>query len=257
MILRLASLSLSLLALCSCEAVDGYAAAGYMQSAVSGDIALGPSSGGGASTTTDIESNLGIDEDDGSVYVRAEVDTNAGRWGVSGFSYSQTGTGVLSGTFGDIGGLGPGAVVSSELEFNNLKASWTWDLVEEGGFRFSPGLALNIFDVDTRVSSVTPVSAFEEVSVLAPVPMIYMQTEFDMGYVIANLDAGGMHIDLRDAKGTYWDIDAMLRVRPFEQFEIFGGYRYLEMDADGKTDGQDFSADIKLNGWFFGGMFNF
>ena len=255
MILRPALLSL--LAFCSCEATDGYVAAGYMQSSVSGDIALGPSSGGGASSSTDIENNLGIEDDDGSLYVKAEVDTAAGRWGVSGFTYSQTGTGVLDGTFGDIGGLGPGAVVTSELEFNNLKASWTWDLVEVGVFRFSPGFAINIFDIDTRVSSVTPVSAFEEVSVFAPVPMIYLQSEVDLQYVIANLDVGGMHIDLRDAKGTYWDIDAMLRVRPFEQFEIFGGYRYLEMDADGRTEGQDFSADIKLSGWFCGGMFNF
>ncbi len=246
----------------SCTSLDARVSAGYFQSEVRGQFALDTSTASAqlGSIQTDIEDNFGIDEASSSPYVRADLSMPFGRVAISGFRYDESGTGQLpaGATFGDIGlGQTSTTAISTDLTVQNIKVSWTYDLIDLPLLRVSPGLAVDIFDIETEVRSVTPISAFEQVEVFAPVPMIYVQGELDLGYVAANLDIGAMDVDLPDADGTYWDIDAMIRVRPGGPVEFFAGYRFIHIDGDGEAEGQAFDANLQLNGWFLGGGVTF
>jgi hypothetical protein len=226
-----------------------------MQTSLSGDVALEPSSGGVAlgSIRTDLEDDLGLNDESGSLHARIELETEIGRWNASVFRHTDSGTGVLDSTFGNIPA---GTPVDASLSLTNLKAAWMYDF-DTGVVRLSPGIGIDLFDIETSVRSVTPVTAFEEVEVLAPVPMVFLQAELDLDIVAATVDAGGMSIDLRDAAGTYWDLEGLLRVPVVDHIEVFGGFRYIHIDADGTADGQRFDASLDLTGWIVGGIVRF
>jgi hypothetical protein len=87
--------------------------------------------------------------------------------------------------------------------------------------------------------------------------MVFLRGEADLGIVGANLDLGWMNADLHDARGDFWDIEAMVTVSPIPLIELFVGYRYVLIDAKGDVDGQHFDSDLKLSGWMIGGGISF
>lgn len=249
-------LVLSMFLLSACSGFGAKAYVGIFQGDLEGDIALDTSAGGIplGSIQADIQDDLGVRDSDESIYLRAEAYAAFARVTVSAFQYESSGDGTLAVTFGDITA---GADVHTDIEFKNLKVALTFDLINIGPLRISPGVAIDIFDINTTVSSVSPIVISENVDVLAPVPMVYLQGELDLGYVAANLDVGYMSIDLQDADGTFLDIEAMLRANPWDHVEFFAGYRYILMEASGEASGQDFDADLVFQGWFAGGGITF
>ena len=75
--------------------------------------------------------------------------------------------------------------------------------------------------------------------------------------VAATVDAGGMAVNYGDIDGVFFDLEAMLRIQPTDHIEIFGGYRWIDVDGDGTADGQAYDADLSVRGWFVGGGFVF
>lgn len=246
----------SALGTASCT-VSGSAYAAFIQTEVRGNVALDASPPGGTALGTiqvDLDDELGIDEPYPSLLVGGKLVTDFGRISVSAFRYDESGSGTLARDFGDIGA---GAAVESELRFDNIKAFWSWDLLEWGPLRIAPGVGADVFLLETSVRSVSPVSAFEEIDVTAPVPMVFLESELDLGPVVAIVEAGGMDVHLEDGDGTYWDLDGRVALRLGDQLEVFAGYRYIHLEADGVVDGQRFDADIDVTGWFLGGAIGF
>lgn len=245
----------ALSALWACSSVDGELTAGYIQTELSGTLALDSSSGGQnlSSRQVDVRSELGLTDPSDSLYLRGEISPGIGRVTVSGFRYDQAGSGTLGSDFGDIPA---GTQVSTDTKFGNLKASWAFDLFGADWLFLGPGFGVDLFDIDVSVTSSSP-SAFERIDVLAPIPMVFLQSELTFGPVSLWGEGGWMSIDLGDGDGTYWDFDGMLRVRPHESIVLFGGYRYIDIEGDGIADGRRFEADLQLDGWYVGGGISF
>jgi hypothetical protein len=254
---RSAFVALASLTLASCS-VTGLGArvyGGYMQTKMTGDVALEPSAGGiGLGTLlVDVEDSLGLNDAAGTPYGRVELQLGPARLTGSAFRYSEEGSGVLTASYGDII---VGTAVDTELDLTNVKGALTFDLINAGVVRLSPGIGVDFLDVDMTVRA--PASGqTEEIEATAGVPLLFAQGEVDLGPVAATVDGGWIRIDLDEGDGTYWDVESLLRVKPLPGIELFGGFRWISIDVEGEDDGQRFATDLVLRGWFVGGGFTF
>ncbi len=242
----------SLLLLGSCGSAGLKVFAGYTQVEMSGTVALDTSVGGVDLGTiqVDLEDDLGLTDEVGSPYGRAEVDLGVIHLTGSAFIYDEQSTGTLSVDFGDIT---VGSTVETDIEIMNFKGAATFDIVDVGVLRLSPGVGVDLFDIDMSINATAPVVSSERVEIFTPVPMLFLQTELDFGLVGATLDTGWMSLDLGDVKGTWIDIEGLANFNVFGPFELFAGYRYISIDTEGDADGQAFEADVVLEGWILGG----
>lgn len=237
----------------SCSAPPDLAVrGGWTRLELGGDVALAPSSGA-ATASIDVRDQLGL-EAEGTPWVGAALDGPIGRVEVSAMRYESEGDGRLDASFGDIAA---GTPVESEAKVDNLKATWTFDVVDTGMFRLAPGIGVDWFDIDTTVRSVTPVSVFERIEISAPLPLAVLEAAVELGAVTLELQAGGMHLDAGDIDGTYFDLGSRLVVTPTEGVELFVGYRYLSIEAAGRADGQPYDADLAMDGILVGGGVRF
>lgn len=241
----------------SCTTVRARAYGGLSITELTGDAALNSSAGNLnlGTNRADLERELGQTDREVSPYLRAELGIPIGAVTVSGFRYSQTGRGTLDGDtqFGDLIG---GTQVSTALSFTNVKAAAHFDLLNLGVVRLSPGVGVNFFDLDLEVGQ-TGTGSFERVDNEVFVPMLFAQAEADLGVVAATLDFGYMQASLDDARGRYMDLEALVRVNPLPLFEIFAGYRFIDLTAKGDADERRYEADLVLRGWLIGGGVSF
>lgn len=246
--------TLSLLALPACFQCAVTGDVGYTSLAIGGDMALSPTGGAvGPTIDQDIESGLGLGDQSGSPYVRAELDLGVPVLSVSAFQFSDSGIGMLNGSFGNISG---GTQVATDLDFRNVKTALTFD-IDLGPAKISPGLAVDLFDLDLHVQDVAGF-AEESVSLIAPVPMLFMRAEADLGIVAGVAELGGLKTPrIQDIKGTFWDGELRVEVRPAPMFHLFAGYRFMHLDGNGNIDNQDFSTSLDISGWLIGGGIRF
>lgn len=250
------TLPVAMLLLSACTSLRARAYGGLQQATLQGGVALDNSAGSlnlGANRA-DIGDQLGLDDREYSPYVRAELGLPIGSATVSGFRFSQTGDGTLTGAqFGDIPA---GSQVTSFMKFTNVKVAAHYDLFDIGVLRLSPGVGVDFFDFDVQVTELGT-SNYERVDNRVYVPMLFAQAEASLGVVAATLDVGYMQASLDDAKGSYLDVEALIRVSPSPFVEIFAGYRLIELDARGVADDRRYDADVTLRGWTLGGGVTF
>ena len=254
------SLQLGLVALLfslpSCMELSARAHVGYMQPALTGELGLAPS-GAPASVlgSVDLEDSLGV-EGEGAPYARIEATAGVLNLVASGFTYSSTSRGTLQAEFGD---LIIGQLVDTEIEFINAKVGATFDLIDLGFLRLSPGLAVDYVGLDMSVDAVGSgiIGGNEVLDIQAPVPLLFVQAEADVGPVSAIVDAGGVTVDYGDVDGTFVDVEALLRVEPASNLELFAGYRWISLEGAGDASGQEFDGDLVMAGWFVGGALTF
>ncbi|MFO1054216.1 MAG: hypothetical protein U1F36_18515 [Planctomycetota bacterium] len=239
----------------ACSAPGARVQLGYMQPSLTGSIGLSPSAGSGSgfTATVDVEDSLGLKDTASTAQIHAELDAGPVRVTASAFRYSQSGNGTLQASFGD---LSAGIDVTSDVDLTNAKVAVTFDLLDLGVVRISPGLGADLFKVQARVTEIST-GTFEDVDELLPVPMLFLQSEGRFGPLSAELDLGYLDVDLGDTGGTYFDLEALVAYDLTAQIELNAGYRYISMDANGKSDGQDLTADLTLQGWFIGGGIRF
>lgn len=239
---------LALAALTACAPTNFRAAGGLAFMNVGGQVSLDNSAGNASLGTVrnDLDDALDVGDNNVSPYLRLESDFGNHRVTVSGFGFGSDGNGTLAADFGDITA---GTGVRGSFDFLNIKAAYSYGLLDFDYVRLAPGIAVNTMLTDLEVS--TPTS-FEEVETLVGVPMPFVQAEVDLGPAVAVLDVGAMDIDLNDADGTYWDLEGILMIKPSDTLDIFAGYRYVELDSDGTADLRAFDADIAVRGWIFG-----
>lgn len=223
---------------------------GYTSLEIDGDLGLTPSVGPTTPQRIDIQEGFGLRESMDSPFGRVEVQAMIARLQLSGFQIDQTGQGNLAVQFGDIPISTP---IESTLEMTNLKAEVLFDLIDIGPVRISPGLGVDYFDLKIDSFSLAVPTLRESLDAQAPIPMLFVQAEVDLGVVNFVADVGGMKADVEDANGTAIDIEVLARLRPFSNFEIFAGYRHIILDVEGKSDGQDYLGDLTISGFMVGG----
>lgn len=253
---RIALSALVLLGLAACGGVGGTVSAGYTQMSLSGDIALAPTAGGVSlgSIQQDVESALGLDDPSGSPYLRGDVNAAIVTFTASAFQYDQSGTGTLTANFGNISA---GTQVRSDMELWNLQGAALFELLNLGPVRFAPGLGVNYFTGDIGVASLTGPSISENVSIDAPLPLLYGEAEVALGTLRGIVDIGWISGEYGDVDGTFLDLAGTVRLELAKHAELFAGYRWIEADVKGTVDGQAFQGDLVLQGWFLGGSLRF
>ncbi len=252
---RLASVILGLVSLAILASCSGFGIdvdAGYTSLELDGDIGLNPTVGGVNLDTVraDVQSDLGLSDKMKSAYGRIEAAAGIASFTFSGFDIDQDGTGQLTVQFGDIPLNTP---VRTSIAMKNLKGAVHFDVINFGPVRLSPGIGVDLFDLNIDVQSVLVPTLRESVDALAPIPMLFLQGEVDLGYLDFTADVGGMKINLQDGNGTFFDVEAILRVRPADYVELFAGYRYILLDVEGQADNQRFLGDLTLRGFMVGG----
>ncbi|MBL8752442.1 MAG: hypothetical protein JNK15_03995 [Planctomycetes bacterium] len=237
----------------ACFQFEVTAQAAYAQMAVSGDI--GYTSGSGAAVAQDVESALGLGDDQGVPYGRIALDTGVPVIAVSGFAMEDSGTGVLSANFGDVGGILANTPVRSDLELANAKISYAFD-ISLGPVSLQPGIAANYFDMTVEVADLIGI-ATETVELKAPLPLGFVRAEIDLGIVSAVGEVGYMSIDVEDVETSFLDLEALLMVHPTPLLNVFVGYRSMELEGEGDIDGDSFDTDLKISGFMVGGGLRF
>jgi hypothetical protein len=241
---------------CILPDLSGSAHAGYMSLTPSGNFALQNSArtNNVDSVRADVEDGLKVD-DAGTPFLKGEV--NLGDWDViaSGFLFDERSNGTLTADFGNItASPGSPTSVATDLSVYNVKAALAYNLLDFGIFDLSAGVCLNYFSVDMDVQSAT---AFENLAFDAPAPLLYARATAGVSVVTGKLEVSWLDIDLGDAAGSYFDLDAMVSVNPLPFLEVVAGYRNVVIDVGGEVDNQDFDTHLRLSGWYLGGGVSF
>jgi len=235
----------------SCSGIGIVADVGVLQAKPDGTVALTDAGNVGniGDFANDLADSFGITNDVSTPYGRVEVSGLLATFTFSGFVYGDNANGSLQNPYGNLPG---GSSVKSDYDLANLKGAATLDLLNLGPVRIAPGVCLNMIEVTTRTGVVNNPALTEDRTNLLPIPQLFLQTEVDLGYVDLVVEGGWIEATYADISGRLIDFEAILRLRPIDHVEVFAGYRWLDLDADGIRDGQAFDTDITFGGFTFG-----
>jgi hypothetical protein len=251
LLLRTAGIALLGLASCAGAAISGQL--GYMQSHMSGEIALAPNVGGGnLGTIHEGIDDLGLGDESGSPYARVQANLGVLSLSASGFFLHDEGTSQLNVNFG---GITAGTTVESKLDFANIKTALVFP-IGLGPVHIAPGLAIDVFDLNVDVRDINS-NATEKIDVLVPTPLAFVRGSVDVGGVALVGEAGYMKLSVDQVDGEFLDLETWLEVRVTPSLFMFGGYRYINIKGNGIVDNQDFSTDLTVSGWQLGGGLRF
>lgn len=240
-----------ILALTSCSGIGIVADLGVLQAKPEGSVAL--TDAGNISNiedfTNDLADSFGITDDVSTPYGRVEISGLIATFTFSGFIYGDNSNGSLQNPYGT---LPQGSGVDSDYSLTNLKGAATLDLINLGFARIAPGVCLNILEVSTKSEVTSNPALNEDRSTLLTIPQVFLQAEVDLGYVDLVVEGGWMEASVSDINGRLIDLEAIFRIRPIDHVEVFAGYRWLDLDADGIQDDQAFDNDITFSGFTFG-----
>jgi len=244
----------SVMALASCSPIGWTVQAGYTQLEVGGDIALASGTGGtGGAPEQDVGTAFGLGDPRGSPYLRAQADLGAVVLTASGFEFRESGDGRLDSTFG---GLPASTPVHTDLQLGCAKLSATYDF-DLGLVKISPGLAIDVFDLDFRAEEQSLGNA-EEIDEIVGVPMLLVRAEAGIGVVDVVAEIGYLETPRIDRnKGRFLDAELMVEGSVLPLLHVFAGYRYIAIDATGDTGTDSFGIDLQVRGFVVGGGLRF
>jgi len=222
---------------------------------VSGDGVVALQNSGGtlvlANEQSDLDGDLGLGDMEASPYLRFDWERDSHHVRVDGFGLDVSGSGVLTGDYGNILANTP---VNTSLEFLATTASYAYEVLGDRDYRIGLGGRLSYYGLDVSTNSGT---VEEKVETSVVVPMPYAEIEYFAGPVTLGANGSIMAADLNDADGRYIDAEAVIRWQASEEVEVLAGYRYVLLDAHGRATSRDFDADVDFAGFFLGGGIRF
>jgi hypothetical protein len=218
---------------------------------ISGDVGLANSTVTDISTIN-LESDLHLGGTDYVPYVGAEVDLASFKFAANYFKTSESGTGTVT---ADFGAITAGSTVESKLDLALAQGRAVYDLFDNDLFKLGLGVTAEWvnFTLDAREQAF---GLTEKIDVNEVVPLLaaHAAVRFDVPFLcpfMLDVNAAGMDAHYQDVGGLVLDVEAMLRAE-FKHVDLFTGYRYITVNVDGTTSGQDFKGDVKLAGWMIG-----
>jgi len=220
-----------------------------------GDAAL-EDSGGGSNQDVGLRTDLDLDDVDVVPEVRIAANALGLNLAANAFRTEQSGTGTLGADFGD---LSVGTDVDSRLDLTAIHGALTLDIVNVSFLRLAPGIGVDYFDLELDVDEIGGALDSERIQLDGPVPLVVVQAEAFPPFLPLELlvEAGGIGGEFGDFEGLLLDVEALLRWEVVDSVEIFAGYRYLSFEAEGTSSGNDFDADVLLNGVLVGAGIRF
>lgn len=200
----------------------------------------------------DLDTDLDLGDSDAGPFARAEIDLGGIDLTAWGFATSASGDGKVTADFGNISS---GSQVTSELDLTLAQGRVLFDVLERGGFELGAGLAAQWIDTSLAVTETT-FGLAESVDLAQAVPLLAARAGFDLGKLgllplAIELSAAGIQASFADIEGTILDLEALARL-DFGTLGLFAGWRYLLIEIDGMSSGQDFAGDVTLEGFVAG-----
>ena len=223
---------------------------GYVATELGGDISL---DSGGGSNEQGVSSAFGLGDTQGSPYLRGQVRAGGPVFTGSVLYVQDSGDGQIDGGFGS---LDPNANVRSDFNMGLAKVSAAYEIAL-GPVSVAPGLMVDVWAFDFAAES-TVAGISEEIDELLVIPMPFVRAEAGLGDFAAVGELGYVEIDgIGDTDGAFLDAEVMLEYYPVPFTSVFVGYRHVEIDGDGSSGDDAFSADLDLRGWMIGGGIRF
>jgi hypothetical protein len=158
-------------------------------------------------------------------------------------AFSGSGFGTLS---RDFGSLAAGTAVSTSLDIQDFDVAGSFDLVDLGPVRISPGLGLDFMGVDMTVRGI----GTERIDERYTLPFLFLQGEVGLGPLGAVVDLAASDLELGGHDMESLDVSGML-VYGATVFEAYVGYRSKSFEAF-SDDPPRRAVDLDLRGWFLG-----
>lgn len=197
---------------------------------------------GAGNPSIDLEEGLDLEDRDIVPAASVAVEWVGLRVQVSGFQTEVDGEEVLG---SDFGGIPAGTLVDTEGTLTNARASVVLSGIDAGFMKIRPGVGVEWIDFDLDADSV---AGTEKIEAFAPVPVVVLNGEVELGPVRLVADVAGIYGNYQDLEGTLIDGEATLRFGVAGPVEIFAGYRYLQADLEGSTEGIPFDVSLRLHG---------
>jgi hypothetical protein len=249
---RLTATLVALLLLPSCYEFEISAEGGYAQLALDGDFGYVAGSTT-ASIDQDIESAFGLGDDQGSPYARVAADFGVPNLSVSGLLFSDDGSGVLTANFGE--NLVAGTAVDYEFDLINLKGALTFE-IDLGPVSLAPGVAVDYLDFDVMARDRIGI-ATEDIELQAPVPLLFLRGEVELGPLALIAEGGYLEVDIEDIEASLLDLEFLVQLRPTDWLHVFACYRSLLFEGDGEVDDDTAEIDLEISGFMLGGGVRF
>ncbi|HKB16660.1 MAG TPA: hypothetical protein VKF62_11380 [Planctomycetota bacterium] len=197
---------------------------------------------GASNPSIDLEEGLDLEDRDIVPAGSIAVEWVGLRVQVSGFQTDVDGEKVLG---SDFGGIPAGTLVDTEGRLRNARASVVLSGIDAGFIKIRPGVGVEWIDFDLDADSA---ATHEEIEAMAVIPVVVLNGEVELGPARLVADVAGIYGEFQDLEGALIDGEATLRLGIAGPVEIFAGYRYLDGDLEGTTDGIPFDVALRVHG---------
>lgn len=251
--MKYASLALALALTTSCALPTFDVTPRYGIYDVDGDVGANVS---GAPVLQNSVEDLGIDDDDGYIGVRADMDVGAPRFVFNAQQTVHDGSGTLSQDFVlDGTTITAGSAVDTDLDLGIYSGLFLFDFAPTKLLELGIGAGVTAIDLDfTTTDGVNTVSSDETL----PIPVLAgtIGTELFSRLELQGV-VSGMSASVDDGDVTYLDADAFLRFALFRpnsrgRGSIVLGYRWTDLDVEYDDDADVVEADLTFSGPYLG-----
>jgi len=183
-------------------------------------------------------------------------------------SYHRDGSGTLSEDITINGTTYPvGAQVKSLFDFDIIRGTYTYAVLQDERMRIALGLGLYAIPVEYGLSIETTGgrSNVEGADTTLPLPALALRGEFQLIpklFLNASIDA--MYLEISDFQGSLLDVNIGLEYRPWKHVGFGLGYNSMAVHAEAQQSssnypGADFvgSIDVDFNGLMLYGKLSF
>jgi hypothetical protein len=183
-------------------------------------------------------------------------------------SYHRDGRGTLNEEININGVTYPvGAQVDSLFDFDIIRGTYTYAILQDERMRIALGLGLYAVPVEYRLSIETTGgrSSVEGADTILPLPALALRGDFQLIpklFLYASIDA--MYLEVSDFQGSLLDVNIGLEYRPWKHVGFGLGYNGMSVHAEAEDSssnypGADFvgSVDVRFSGLMLYGKLTF
>ena len=201
--------------------------------------------------------DLGLDERDWTYIVGAKIKiTKRLNMNLDYFGYHSDATKRADSEFNFDDVIIPiGARVDTSLDMDVYVVNFGYDLVHTEQTRFGIGLGAHIADLSLDIKGKARVGdtefplgeGHEDVTAPAPNIHVYGAVGFTNNFIM-RFDGGWMSLKYDDCSGRLFFADVLLEYWPLKYAGIGGGFRFLDVDLDYKTNKKKEEYDVTFPG---------
>ena len=160
-----------------------------------------------------------------------------------------------------------GAEVSTVFNFDIIRGTYTYALLQDDRMRIAMGLGIYAVPLkyELKVETTSERSKIEGADITVPLPALAIRAEFQLvSKLFLNMEANLMYLEIQGFKGSLMDNTLGLEYRPWNHIGLGLAYSGMSVaveqeSSDSDYPGADFvgNVDVQFNGLFLYGKLSF